>query len=81
MPASARAADVYEVGALNFGLGWYTEPSGDGTEPSGDGDVEPGVYTKGGPAWNNRNLKLPGAQIRSNCIFVHVRAAGPGMGV
>ena len=79
MPASARAADVYEVGALNFGLGWYTEPTG---ELSGDGDVEPGVYTtKGGPAWNNRNLKLPGAQIRSNCIFVHVRAAGPGMGV
>ena len=81
MPASARAADVYEVGALNFGLGWYTEPSGDGTEPSGDGDVEPCVYTEVGPAWNNRNLNRLARKIRSNCIFVHVRAAGPGMGV
>mgnify|MGYP000108743085 FL=1 len=74
--AGGSGSNVYEIGALNadgFGLGWYTD--------SGDEDTAPCVYTEVGPAWNNRNLNRLARKISSSCIFAHVRAAGPGMGV
>ena len=74
--AGGSGSNVYEIGALNadgFGLGWYAD--------SDDNDTSPCVYTEVGPAWNNRNLNRLARKISSNCIFAHVRAAGPGMGV
>ena len=54
-----------------FGVGWYAPHI----------DPTPCVFTDVTPAWSNRNLRRLADKIRSACVFAHVRAASPGMGV
>jgi len=54
-----------------FGVGWYMPEL----------DESPAVFRSISPAWNNTNLLDLARVTRSGCIFAHVRAASPGLGV
>jgi predicted glutamine amidotransferase len=54
-----------------FGVGWYVPEL----------DDSPAVFRSISPAWNNTNLLHLARVTRSGCIFAHVRAASPGLGV
>lgn len=52
-----------------FGVAWYAA------------DEEPAAYRAVTPAWNDENLMHLARVSESGCIFAHVRAASPGLGV
>jgi len=54
-----------------FGLVWYVPEIRD----------EAALFRSVSPAWSNQNLRHLARMTRSGCIFVHVRAASPGMPV
>eukprot|EP00050_Salpingoeca_kvevrii_P022695 m.130709 g.130709 ORF g.130709 m.130709 type:complete len:1157 (-) comp9793_c1_seq2:1936-5406(-) len=70
------------IGYLNgdgFGLGWYPQDIPDSHPDRLPG--EPCAFTDQGPAWNNRNLAHLARSIISPLVFVHIRAATPGLAV
>ena len=46
-----------------FGIGWY------------DGEPTPGTFHSIEPAWNDRNLRVLTAHLRSGLVFAHIRAS------
>lgn len=54
-----------------FGVGWYAPGM----------DEPPATYRAVTPAWNDENLIDLARVTKSGCIFAHVRAATPGLGV
>ena len=54
-----------------FGVAWYMPSI----------QASPVVYRSITPAWNDRNLLALAPVTVSQCVFAHVRAASPGLGV
>jgi len=54
-----------------FGVGWYAPRLSE----------RPATYRAVTPAWNDENLIDLARVTQSGCIFAHVRAASPGLGV
>jgi len=59
------------VNGDGFGIGWYAPEL----------DNEPCVFRSIKPAWSDQNLKNLARKINSPCMFAHIRAASPGLGV
>jgi ergothioneine biosynthesis protein EgtC len=54
-----------------FGVAWYAPTR----------DERPARYRAVTPAWNDENLLSLARVVESGCVFAHVRAATPGLGV
>lgn len=59
------------VNGDGFGIGWYAPEL----------DNEPCIFRSIKPAWSDANLKNLARKIYAPCVFAHVRAASPGLGV
>ncbi len=59
------------VNGDGFGIGWYDPQI----------DNEPCVFRSIKPAWGDQNLRNLARKIYSPCMFAHVRAASPGLGI
>lgn len=59
------------VNGDGFGIGWYDPQI----------DNEPCVFRSIKPAWGDHNLRNLARKIYSPCMFAHVRAASPGLGI
>lgn len=71
--AQSRGAELMtpSFNADGFGIGWYEDLD----------DAPPCVIRAPTPAWSNRSAESIALNVKTTCVFAHVRAASPGLAV